>query len=155
MSREVSWRPGAEHLEAIGFQKVVGGNPRVLIVEDEDLISMLMEEMLTELGFDVIGPVATVSDALAAVEANRDISGALLDFQLKGERSLAIADVLVDRRVPFAFVSGFGPSEIDNCRHRGAPSLPKPFTMKMLTTLMSQVVPHRTANVAQADDLGS
>jgi DNA-binding NtrC family response regulator len=116
---------------------------------------MLMEEMLTELGYAVIGPVATVSDALAAVEANRDISGALLDFQLKGERTLAVADVLVDQQVPFAFVSGFGPFELENCRHRGAPSLPKPFTMQMLTELLDQIVSQRTTGVAQDNDLGS
>jgi DNA-binding NtrC family response regulator len=114
-----------------------------------------MEEMLTELGYTVIGPAATVSDALAAVEANQDISGALLDFQLKGERTLAVADVLIDRRVPFAFVSGFGPFELENCRHRGAPSLPKPFTMKMLTTLLDQIVSQRTTGAAQDNDLGS
>jgi CheY-like chemotaxis protein len=140
-------------IETIGFQE--REKPRVLVVEDEPLISMLIEEMLTELGYDVIGPVATVSDALAAVEANHNIGCALLDFQLKGERTLGIADVLIDRRVPFAFASGFGPLEIENCRHRGAPSLPKPFTMNMLTTLLDQIVAQRTPDVAQANDLGS
>jgi CheY-like chemotaxis protein len=142
---ELDWCPNAGNGETIGFKKTAPGKPRVLVVEDEPLISMLIEEMLTELGYAVIGPAATVSDALAAVEANHNISCALLDFQLKGERTLAVADLLINRHIPFAFVTGFGLLAIENCRHGRAPSLPKPFTMKMLTTLLGQIVPHAKA----------
>jgi DNA-binding response OmpR family regulator len=81
--------------------------PRVLIVEDEPLIAMLVQEWLEELGCKVIGPAASVSGALELI-AGAELEGAVLDVSLGKEESFPIADELRKRRVPFVFATGYG-----------------------------------------------
>jgi len=112
-----------------------------LVVEDEPLLSMLMEDMLLDLGYRVLGPVACVSEALILLEQAEDVGAALLDFSLRGEQSLEVADALLARGVPFAFISGHGPSVLDGCRHAGSPVLGKPFSVKQFEGLLREVAP--------------
>lgn len=78
---------------------------RVWIAEDEPLVSMMLEEMLVDLGFDIASVAATLSDALAAAdEGNFDC--ALLDMNLHGERADPVAACLIRRGIPFAILSG-------------------------------------------------
>ena len=140
MTLELDWCPNAGNGETIGFKKTAPGKPRVLVVEDEPLISMLIEEMLTELGYAVIGPAATVSDALAAVEANHNISCALLDFQLKGERTLAVADLLINRHIPFAFVTG-NVEQLPTGQCGAVGVVEKPFTEAQIAGLLTALSP--------------
>jgi DNA-binding response OmpR family regulator len=104
---------------------------RIMIVEDEPLLAMLLEESLRELGHDVVASAATVEQGLAELDA-REIDMALLDFTL-GEDSDAvpIAVRLSERGIPFAYLTG----------HRSlpqgraippAPLLMKPFTIDEL-----------------------
>lgn len=79
--------------------------PRILIVDDEPMISMLMEDWLTELGCEVVGPARSVRDGLDLV-ANGGLDGAILDVNLGGEDGYAVADALLRRSVPFAFATG-------------------------------------------------
>ncbi len=64
------------------------------------LVSMLIEDMLEDLGYDVIGPAISVTEAMSAIEKAMEIHAGLLDLELKGERSLTIADALAERQVP-------------------------------------------------------
>jgi DNA-binding response OmpR family regulator len=101
---------------------------RVLVVEDEPLVSMLVEDELLDAGATVLGPVPSVSDALRLVEAAADggISAAVLDINLQGEAVGPVADRLVALGVPFVFATGYGEGR-DTGGHGTAPTLRKPY----------------------------
>ena len=73
---------------------------RILIVEDEFLVAMLVEEMLQDLRCEIVGPVSTLEEAVATVRQNR-LDGALLDANLNGKNSSPVADELLGHEVPF------------------------------------------------------
>ncbi|MBN9320332.1 MAG: response regulator [Caulobacterales bacterium] len=98
---------------------------RVLVVEDEALVAMLVEDMLTDLGCTVVGPLADLDEALAIV-GDAEIDCAVLDVNLGGKPIFPVADALKARGVPFAFASGYGEAGVRE-DHRSAPVLQKPF----------------------------
>jgi DNA-binding NtrC family response regulator len=112
-----------------------------LVVEDEILVSMLIEDMLGELGYDVIGSATSVADALNSIEKAAELDAALLDLELKDARSLAVADALSERKVPFAFMSGHGAQAVVETRHSEALVLTKPFTMATFAMVLNRLVP--------------
>jgi CheY-like chemotaxis protein len=79
---------------------------KVLLVEDEPIVAWLLQDMLVDLGLVVVGPAASVNQALAKIDAE-SIDMAVLDVNLKGQMSYPIADVLVARGVPFVFSTGY------------------------------------------------
>jgi PAS domain S-box-containing protein len=85
----------------------VGPRKRVLLVEDESLIAMMMDQALRELGFDVVGPFGTVVDATEAID-RVPIDAGILDINLGGEMAYPIARALQTRKVPFVFMTGYG-----------------------------------------------
>jgi CheY-like chemotaxis protein len=141
------------HLDGKGVD-VLAACRHILVVEDDDLLSMLLEEMLTELGYCVVGPAARVCEALTLLETQPRIDGALLDLSLKGEMSLAIADTLSARAIPFAFVTGHGSGSPETARYGNAQVLAKPFTMSGLSELLVQLIPRvRKGRLNSANDL--
>lgn len=78
--------------------------PRILVVDDEPLISMLVENWLGELGCEVVGPARTVADGLALADGQLD--GAILDVNLAGGTCYPLANALRLRGVPLAFATG-------------------------------------------------
>lgn len=108
---------------------------RILVAEDEALILMEIEDMLHEIGCEVVGPVATVDAALAAIRGN-ELDGALLDMSLHGERITPAAEELLARRVRFILCTGHGREASDEQAIRGAPRLTKPFTSGNLRAAM-------------------
>ncbi len=98
---------------------------KVLVVEDEMLVSMLVEDMLTDLGCSVVGPAAELDEAMTLANS-ADIDAALLDVNLGGKAIFPVADALKARGVPFAFASGYGEAGLSE-EHRGAAVLQKPF----------------------------
>jgi len=80
---------------------------RILIVEDEPLVALMLEDMLMEAGASVVGPAYTLAQALAAAEAEA-VDGAILDVNLNAEPSFAVADTLRRRGIPFIFATGYG-----------------------------------------------
>jgi two-component sensor histidine kinase/CheY-like chemotaxis protein len=103
---------------------------RLLLVEDEALTGMMMSDMLTELGYDVIGPFGRVADAMAAV-GREDFHAAVLDVNLDGEMVYPVADAVLARGVPFVFVTGYSAEGIDH-RFAQVPVLQKPIERQML-----------------------
>ncbi|HWW64889.1 MAG TPA: response regulator [Sphingomonadaceae bacterium] len=100
----------------------------VLIVEDEPLISMMLEDYIEELGHRVAATAESVDEALGHVEAG-GFDVAILDIHLRGgEPSWPIADRLADKGVGFLFATG-GHVEPPPARHCDAPHLAKPFTI--------------------------
>ncbi len=78
---------------------------RVLVIEDESLLSMMLEDMLDQLGYEVAGICPDVASALAAI-ANESLDGALLDLNLQSERADTVAHRLREKGVPFAIATG-------------------------------------------------
>ncbi len=112
-----------------GAARVVPGN-RLLLVEDEALTGMMMSDMLTELGFEVIGPFGRVADAMVAV-GREDFQVAVLDVNLDGEMVYPVADAVLALGVPFVFVTGYSAEGIDR-RFAQVPVLQKPIERQML-----------------------
>jgi CheY-like chemotaxis protein len=80
---------------------------RVLLVEDEIMIALLLEEMLAELDFEVVGPVARLDRAVEMAQ-RQALDVALLDVNLNGKEIYPVAEALAAREVPFVFVTGYG-----------------------------------------------
>lgn len=110
-------------------------NRHVLVVEDEPLIGMLLEAMLTELGYRLVGPVGSLDEALHAAE-RPELDLALLDINLgQGDTSFAVADRLRERGIPYAFVTGYGAAGLSP-EHAQARVLHKPFARTELRQLL-------------------
>jgi CheY-like chemotaxis protein len=101
----------------------------ILVVEDEPLIAMMLESELESLGIHVIGPATNIKSALQLAESS-DLDAALVDLNINGEYTTAVADKLRSRNVPFIFVSGHSPPT--GLLHREVTFLHKPFTQSDL-----------------------
>ena len=112
---------------------------KVLVVEDEALVSMLVEDMLTDLGCSIVGPAAEIEEALR-LAGSAEIDAALLDVNLGGRPIFPVADALKARGVPFAFASGYGAAGLED-GHRGAPILQKPFRQADLERALEGLLP--------------
>lgn len=109
---------------------------RVLVVEDEILVAMLVEDMLVDMGFAVVGPAYRLSDGLRLAE-HETIDLAVLDVNLNGARSFPIAAVLADRRIPFVFATGYGAVGVE-ADFPGVSVISKPFTSDRLDEALSR-----------------
>lgn len=104
---------------------------RILVVEDELMISMLVEDMLAELGHEVAGTAASIEEASRLARFG-DFDGALLDVNLNGQTVDAVAHALVDRNIPFVFTTGYGQQGIPEA-YRDRPMLQKPYQIEQLS----------------------
>jgi CheY-like chemotaxis protein len=110
---------------------------RVLVVEDEMLVAMMISDMLTDLGHEPVGPAMRLEQALELARKER-IDAAVLDINLGGgKKSFAVADVLRERRVPFIFATGYG-SKGGGEAYRDVETLKKPFE----TTALGRALDH-------------
>jgi len=98
---------------------------RVLVVEDEMMVSMLIEDMLSDMGCTVVGPASRLDEATELAEAG-GIDCAVLDVNLGGQPIFPVADLLRERGCPFAFATGYGDAGLRDV-DRGTPVLQKPF----------------------------
>lgn len=103
---------------------------RVLLVEDEAAVALLIEDMLVDLGCDVIASVAHVDEACQAAAA-KIIDFALLDVNLGGSSSLPVAVTLRERGVPFIFSTGYG-ADLLPLEFQSTPSITKPYVLSAL-----------------------
>jgi DNA-binding response OmpR family regulator len=103
---------------------------RVLVVEDEVLVGMLIEEMLHELGYE-LAALATHLDQALSLARSESFDFALLDINLNGKQSFPVADVIRARGLPFLFATGYGTRILD-APYTGAPILQKPFSLEEL-----------------------
>ena len=106
---------------------------RVLLVEDESLVAMMMGEALGELGYSVIGPCATAAEAAATIDST-DVNAAILDVNLDGELVYPVAELLAAREIPFAFITGYGEESLSP-RYANVPVLQKPIDRRALREL--------------------
>jgi CheY-like chemotaxis protein len=109
----------------------------ILVVEDESLIAMLVEDALIDAGAEVLGPAATVEEALALFESGNP-NAAVLDINLAGQVSTPVADLLADRGIPFVVATGYGAAGLSE-RHRGVPVLAKPYDPQELVETLARI----------------
>jgi CheY-like chemotaxis protein len=107
---------------------------RVLIVEDELMIRMLLEGMLEDLGHTVAGQAGSIEEALTlAKQAEFDV--ALLDVNLNGKPITPVVAILAERGLPFVFASGYGQRGVPEA-YRDSPALQKPFQSDALAAAL-------------------
>jgi PAS domain S-box-containing protein len=106
---------------------------KLLLVEDDALIGAMMKDALTDLGFFVFGPIASVEAALIAASDGR-FDAAILDINLAGMLTYPVADALAARQIPLVFLTGYGVDAIDP-RFSHVPVLEKPIQPEMLRAL--------------------
>ena len=126
---------------------------RVMLVEDEVLLGMLMRDMIAEMGYFVSGPYCSVSDALAASEA-QEFDAAVLDVNLGGEYVYPLAGRLIAKGVPCVFVTGYDDEAIDE-RFSQLPILQKPINRKGLEPVLRASIKQETGRDMLARQDGS
>jgi Response regulator containing CheY-like receiver, AAA-type ATPase, and DNA-binding domains len=114
---------------------------RVLVVEDESLIAMLIEDLIADVGFQVQHMTATVDAALSAL-AQGDIDLALLDVNLAGTPSFPVAEKLIERGIPFVFTTGYGQAGVPG-QFSSVPVLQKPFRRAELEAALVACLPQQ------------
>ena len=108
---------------------------RILVVEDEMLVAMQIEDMLSDLGCTSITFAATVKSALESIAENL-FDLAMLDVNLDGTRSFAVAEALSGRHIPFAFSTGYSVDESFGDR----PVLNKPYSTVQFKKVLSKLL---------------
>ena len=111
---------------------------RILVVEDELMIRMLLEDMLGELGYTVALEAARIEEALEAVNS-AEFDLAILDVNLNGQPISPVADALAARGRPFVFATGYGQSSLPE-PYRNRPTLKKPFQIDGLKRAIESVL---------------
>ncbi|MGA2127356.1 MAG: response regulator [Xanthobacteraceae bacterium] len=109
---------------------------RILVIEDEAMVAMLLEDMLIELGHQV---VATAGEMHRAVKLASELTVdlAIVDVNLHGEPAYPLATILTGRRVPFFFATGYGAAGLKQ-EWRGVTALQKPFQARELAAAISR-----------------
>ena len=115
----------------------------VLVVEDEYMVAVELSDLLRDDGYEVIGPVPTVSAALAMLDSQPP-DACLLDVNLRGEQSGPVAQALRDRGIPFLLSSAYGPDTLDhNPAFAGTVNVGKPVSRQQLGTALAALLPGR------------
>ena len=112
---------------------------RVLVVEDESLVAMLLETILEDMGCTPVGPASNVDEGEAIARDTVDLDAALLDVNLAGRQVFTVAAVLKARGVPFVFSTGYGESGLPD-EWRGNPTIQKPFTEAAVRDALMQAL---------------
>jgi CheY-like chemotaxis protein len=144
---EHSPAPRRTDKEVAADARIIMAGNRVLIVEDEALVAMVVTESLINMGCSVVGPFSRCSDAIAAIEAD-EIDAAILDVNLDGEMVYPLAEMLTARDVPFIFVTGYGAESIDG-RFSHVPVIQKPVERHVLQRIFVPA-PEAAAKPARA-----
>ena len=137
--------PAESRVQQVPISQSLNGK-RVLIVEDEPLLSIDLETTLTEVRCEVKGPAGTLKKAMGLI-AKSDYDAALLDANLGGRPVDELAAALTQQNVPFAFVSGYGREALPQ-GFRHAMLLGKPFNKEQLRAVVQALI-YRDAGVVQ------
>src|SRR5271156_1814766 len=124
------------HRIAMTVDGKAAGGKRVLVVEDEVMIRMLLEGMLTDLGHTVAAEAGSIDEALALAKQG-DFDIAILDVNLDGKPITPVVEVLIARNVPFVFASGYGQSGVPEA-YRSSQALQKPFQAAALAKAIDE-----------------
>ena len=121
---------------------------RILLVEDEPLVGLLTQNMLTEMGFVVTNACHTLQEAMTAAKTDR-FDGAVLDMNLSGTPVYPLADLLTAKGIPFIFVTGYS-SEVVEKRFGGVPLVQKPIDENALVEALTGLFVVKNAELGSA-----
>ena len=110
---------------------------RVLLVEDEALVAMMIQQCLTETGHSIVGPISTASEALVTAK-DGDFDAAILDINLGDGMAYPVAEILSARGIPFIFATGYGESVLDS-DFADVPVVQKPFSRDALREALDRL----------------
>ena len=111
---------------------------RILVVEDEMLVLLNVEDILADLGCESVSAAATVEEAVALIDAQA-FDAAMLDVNLDGRKSYAVADALAARGVPFVFSTGYSGQSL-NDGYGDRPVLGKPYRIAELVEVLTRLL---------------
>lgn len=117
---------------------------RILVVEDESLVAMLLETILEDMGAVPVGAISTVEEALEVVADDPSLEAALLDVNVAGKEIFPVAEALKAKGVPLVFSTGYGEGGLPD-QWRGQPTIQKPFTEEAVKSAL-----YRALGVAEA-----
>ena len=121
---------------------------RVLVVEDEMMVSMLIEDMLGDLGCTVVGPASRLDEAIELAK-QADLDCAVLDVNLGGQLVFPVADLLAARGIPVLFATGYGSASSLGGRQTAAVAvLRKPYPREALAAALAKALERRRGAVA-------
>ena len=112
---------------------------RVLLVEDEAMICLLLEDMLQEFGCEIVGPACDLKRATDLAQGEASIDVAVLDVNLGGQVVFPVAEILAKRGVPILFTTGLGADELPEA-WRGHQTVQKPMGMDQLAVSLGNVL---------------
>ncbi len=116
---------------------------RVLVVEDELMIRMLLQDMLADLGCKLAGEAGRIDEALTLAKQT-EFDVAILDVNLNGQPISPVVDVLIERGLPFVFATGYGQRGVPEA-YRRTPTLQKPFQAEALAQAIKAANPAHSA----------
>ncbi len=122
---------------------------RILLVEDEGLVGMMMRDMLADLGYAVVGPYCSIAEANGALDTER-YDCAVLDLNLRGDMVYPVVDLLAKRGTPIVFVTGYGPESMDG-RYAHIPVMQKPIARETLESVIRGELNRAGAIIAAGD----
>lgn len=114
-------------------------NKRILIVEDEALIALSLEQLVSAAGGEVVGTAYSLQRALDMAKREKPIDGALIDLNLAGESGKPVADLLKQLGVPFIFLTGYGRKGLP-AGYADLPVVSKPFDGPEVVSALSQAM---------------
>lgn len=112
---------------------------RVLVVEDESLVAMLLETILEDMGCVPVGPASNIDEGATLVRDTADLDAALLDVNVAGRQVFPVAEALKARGVPFVFSTGYGEGGLPE-EWRGNTTIQKPFTEAAVRDALMKVM---------------
>jgi CheY-like chemotaxis protein len=112
---------------------------RILVVEDELMIRMLLQDMLTDLGHTLAGEAGRIDEALVLAKQS-EFDVAILDVNLNGQPISPVVEILVARGLPFVFATGYGQRGVPE-PYRKTPTLQKPFQADALARAIEAAAP--------------
>jgi CheY-like chemotaxis protein len=119
---------------------------RILVVEDELMIRMLLDGMLEDLGYTMAAEAGAIDEAVALAR-QADVDAAILDVNLNGQPITPVVEVLIERGVPFVFATGYGARGVPE-QYRDNPTLQKPFQSDALEQALKAIAPGNASRTA-------
>ena len=113
--------------------------PRVLLIEDEYLIAVMVADMVADLACECIGPILTMEEGIKAAKSVV-CDAAIINLIIQGRYAYEITEILADRSIPFCFASGVPQAEIDE-KWRSRPFIAKPYTLENVSDFLLAVLP--------------
>jgi CheY-like chemotaxis protein len=110
---------------------------RILVVEDNYVMTLDLSQMVEELGGAVIGPVGRLAEGFELAQSD-GLSAAILDVNLDGEDTYSLADGLLAARVPVIFATGYDPNNMPE-RFADLPRIPKPFSARSVEKAVRKI----------------